>query len=333
MADSRTAVLGVELSLVFASLVRMPEIHTSTPRKKFRPYRFISEQEAKSIRRRRRMIMALVAGVLFLAAAAYGYLRYSSFFEKTASARLATRAISLTAKVNGKVQKVWVKETDEVKAGEPLVQIDPGEFQAELEQRQQELKKREDQLAGGKVHLSRLEEKAGSSDEARKQYEDARSWYLRQQTKTQELRAGVAEAKEELDATLIKAPADGHIAKTKVDVGSPVSTEQPLLEFVGVGLPWLIADFREVQLEKMKVGQRAEITVDGINKTFNGKVESLPEVQASQTPQSKIGKLVARYWGDGARKSVRISFDAKSVENDINRMVNGASAEAKVYIK
>ena len=311
----------------------MPELGTSSSRKKFRPFRIYSEQEAKSARRKKRAFVVLVAGIVISIAAAYGYSYYNSFFESTKDAQVATNSSSLVSKVNGKVAKVLVTDSQSVKAGDPLVQIEQQEFERTLEQRQRELDKSEDRLAGGKVHLERLREASGDSDAARKQYDDARAWYLRQQSKTQELRDGVAEAKGQLKDTVIVAPADGHVAQKTVNVGSVVTAGQPVVHFVGVGMPWLVANFKEQQLEKMKIGQRAEIVVPSVGKRFIGQVESVPARSDTPLAKTKLEEFIGRFVKSGAPVSVRIGFDAKSVSKDLNRLVNGSPAELKVYIK
>ena len=323
------------LSLIFATLVRMPELGTTSPgRKKFRPFRIYSEQEAKSIRRRKRAFVGFVASVVIMVVAAYGYFYYNSFFEHTTDARIATHSSPLLSKVSGKVEKVFVKETQVVKAGDSLLQIDSKEFQSTLAQRERELARSEDQLAGGKVHLNRLQEaKASGNDAAREKYEGAYAWYVRLQTKTRELRESVVEAQTQLKATLITAPSDGHIGKKMADAGTQVTAGQPVIQFVGVGQPWLIANFKAQQLEKMKVGQSASVSVTELGRKFVGKVESIPPRPETQGVKTPLEKFAARFIKGGAVFPVRIEFDTKSVGKDINRLVNDSQAEVKVYIK
>lgn len=319
----------------FATLVRMPELESSPrPQKKFRPFRMYSEQEARSMRRKKRAFAALVGAIVIAAVVAYAYSYYNSFFESTKEAQLATQSVPMRAMVNGKVVKIFVKETQLVKAGDPLVQIDPDEFQRTLDQRQRELDKSEDRLAGGKIHLDRLQKSlAESGDAGREKYEGARSWYVRLQGKTQELRASVAEAREQLKATLIISPGDGHIAQKAVEVGTVVSIGQQLVNVVGVGLPWVIANFKESQIEKMVVGQPADIFVKSLNKIFVGKVENISRAPNTLAAKTSLEQTIGRFIKSGAAVPVRIGFDAKGVERDINRLVNGASTEVKVYIK
>lgn len=278
----------------------------------------------------------LVLTVLALTVAAVGYVYYNSFFEKTEVARVGTNSAPLTAKVGGKVAKVFVRGTQTVKAGEPIAQLDQREHQAALEQRQRELARNEEQIAGGRVYLERLQKKAAETGDeaARKQYEDARAWHGRLQGKTATLRAAVSEAQARLDATTITAPGNGQISKRSIEVGQEVTPGQSIANFAEIGRPWLIAEFRPEQVAKMAVGQRARIEVAGLHHSFEGKVELLPNVPATEpaSPWRKLLGLVTPGGGE-ARVPVRIAFNSESLGRDAARLVNGAAAEVKVYVK
>lgn len=278
--------------------------------------------------------MSLVLGVIALAIGAYGYLWYHSFFEQSAAARIATQSASLKAGVAGKVSKVFVKETQTVKAGDPLVQIDPGDIQSRLNQQQQELARTEDRLKGGQIYLTKMRESLSAGDQAaQEKYKGARNWYYKLQAKTQELRNEVARTQAELKSTLLTAPADGHVAKTLVQPGRTVASGEALLSFVGNQPPWIEASFKEQQLEKMRPGQRVEISVPQLGKTYAGTVQTMPPVPENIGERSKLEKLIAKFMKSGTQVPVRIAFDPTTVKTDVNKLTDGTEASARVYIK
>jgi membrane fusion protein, multidrug efflux system len=76
--------------------------------------------------------------------------------------------------------------------------------------------------------------------------------------------------------TKIYAPVDGHVTKKAVFIGNQIGAGQPLMALVPLGDVWMIANFKETQLEKVKPGQKVEITVDTYpGKTFSGVVDSI----------------------------------------------------------
>ena len=60
----------------------------------------------------------------------------------------------------------------------------------------------------------------------------------------------------------ITAPVTGIVAQRTVQVGEHVDPGAPLLAIVPLNEMWVTANFKEVQLSKMRIGQRAKVTSD-----------------------------------------------------------------------
>jgi len=77
--------------------------------------------------------------------------------------------------------------------------------------------------------------------------------------------------------TSLVAPVDGYIAKRSVQLGQRVAPGAPLMAVVPLHGVWIDANFKETQLNNMRIGQPVEIRADvyGGAVTYKGKVESL----------------------------------------------------------
>ena len=76
--------------------------------------------------------------------------------------------------------------------------------------------------------------------------------------------------------TKIYAPTDGYVTKRAVEVGNQVQAGQPLMAIVPLNDVWVLANYKETQLERVKPGQKARIKVDTYPGTiFRGTVESI----------------------------------------------------------
>jgi membrane fusion protein (multidrug efflux system) len=85
-------------------------------------------------------------------------------------------------------------------------------------------------------------------------------------------------AKLNLSNTLIRAPQAGIISRRTIQLGQTVEAHKPFLSIVPLdpNNVWIVANLREEQMARVRVGQPVTITVDGIpEKTFNGWVESV----------------------------------------------------------
>ncbi|YCI06176.1 HlyD family secretion protein (plasmid) [Ensifer sp. D2-11] len=78
-----------------------------------------------------------------------------------------------------------------------------------------------------------------------------------------------------LSYTKIQAPSDGFITNRSVNPGDAVEAAQTLASLV-VGKPWVVANFKETQLERMRPGQPVDISVDAYpGKVLRGHVDSV----------------------------------------------------------
>ena len=90
----------------------------------------------------------------------------------------------------------------------------------------------------------------------------------------QQKQALLQQAELNLQYSKIIAPASGEVTKTVV-VGLNVEPGQQLLTIVPLDEVWVTANFKETQLKRMQVGQKADIHVDSSGRTLRGHVDSI----------------------------------------------------------
>ncbi|MGB3096547.1 MAG: HlyD family secretion protein [Candidatus Deferrimicrobiaceae bacterium] len=74
----------------------------------------------------------------------------------------------------------------------------------------------------------------------------------------------------------VLAPADGYVTRKGVEVGQVVSQGQPLLAIADLSDVWVVANYKETQIEKIRPGHPVTIRIDTFaGKKFHGKVESI----------------------------------------------------------
>jgi membrane fusion protein (multidrug efflux system) len=271
---------------------------------------------------------------LALAAATVHYspkILYILSHESTDDAYVNATVVPVSAEVKGKVVKIFVKHNQLVKAGDPLLEIDPVDYAHYAKQKEElhsTLKSEEKEIYASieekKMALAQAQAnlEATVEDEAlalaeleryknlieksvisRSQYDHIESQWKIARARRQAAHATVAEAeagietlnarlrtqkskireaeasynlaKLDLRRTLVSAPISGRIANKNVDPGKYVQTGQPLLSIVDTKDIWIIANFKEVQIEKMRIGQSVDIEVDSYpGVIFKGHIDS-----------------------------------------------------------
>ncbi len=76
--------------------------------------------------------------------------------------------------------------------------------------------------------------------------------------------------------TKVYAPSDGYITRKSVEIGNHIQAGQPLMAVVLLDDIWVVANYKETQLENVKPGQKVKIKVDTYpNRIFKGTVDSI----------------------------------------------------------
>ncbi len=100
---------------------------------------------------------------------------------------------------------------------------------------------------------------------------------LAEQPEVRQAAEQVRQAWLDLQRTTILSPVRGVIAKRSVQVGSHVAVGSPLMAVVPLDQLWVDANFKEVQLASLRIGQPVELKADlyGDSVVYHGEVEGL----------------------------------------------------------
>jgi membrane fusion protein (multidrug efflux system) len=110
--------------------------------------------------------------------------------------------------------------------------------------------------------------------------------------------AALDRAQLNLSYTVISAPTDGVVAKVEqLQVGDTIAASAPVFALVSTGDVWIEANFKEVQLARMRPGQAATVKIDRYpGRTFSAKVTSVSPSTGSQfsllPPENATGNWV-----------------------------------------
>lgn len=131
-----------------------------------------------------------------------------------------------------------------------------------------------------------------------------------------------------VEQSLVRSPIDGIVVKKQGEVGEIFSNAQTLFTLVDPKKIYITANIEETNLEKVKVGQPVDITIDQFgSEKFTGKVKSIGEISNSAIsllPSSSSGtftKVVQRV-------PVKISLDKYS-----EKILPGTNAVIKIHVK
>lgn len=313
------------------------------------------KQEKKQNKHAHKIKKRIIVPVLTFAILALGgiyALLHAHYYQSTDDAFVEGHIISVAPRVSGPVVKLLIKDNQEVKKGDLLLEIDPNDYIVALEQKEAKL---EEAKASLNVSDKNIQENTAVSnktvkdissvkskldyakrtyerdlklakdgivskedlDKSKTAYESLSANYLAEQekkraadiaiqsskAKKQEIEAQIKrleseidEAKLNLSYTKIYAPQDGKISARTVEEGNYVQIAQPLMSIVSDEV-WVVANYKETQLEQVREGQDVTIKIDTYpKKKFKGKVDSLQSATGAKSslfpPENAVGSYV-----------------------------------------
>jgi len=328
----------------------------------------------------RRFWFLILGAVILVAALAYGvyWLLYARNFESTDDAYVGGNVVTVTSKENATVLALHADNTQTVKQGQLLIELDPAIATVNLQAAQANLARvvrnvraqfsksdsGEAQLNQARVALAQAQDdyarrqkafatESVSGEElahARDAVAAARAAVNSAQGGLQQTNAAiegtdiahnpeVLAAQAQLRAAAIAyghmriiAPLDGVIAQRTVQAGQQVAAGMPLMAVVPLSHVWIDANFKEVQLARMRVGQPVTVKADiyGGGVTYHGHIEGLGAGSGSAfallPPQNASGNWIKIV----QRVPVRIALDPEEIAKHPLRVGLSVTVDADV---
>lgn len=287
-------------------------------------------------------IRMVIFGILAVIGLVWGGIKvFRSFsYVETDNAQIEGDIYPVIPRVPGKVVEVTVRDNQQVAKGDVLIRIDPSDYQIRRDMAEAALMSAKAAVSAAKASIT-----AASASATKLEADLRRSRNLQQKdviskSELDAAQAGAtasvaqrAAAGDQYEAALaqvklkeaelknaelqlswaeITAPAAGRISKKNVQPGQYVAPGQQLIAIVGSSELWVVANFKETQLEHMRPGQPVIITVDAFpGKEFKGHVESISAGTGAKftllPPDNASGNFVKVT----QRVPVKIVFDQK----------------------
>jgi membrane fusion protein (multidrug efflux system) len=142
--------------------------------------------------------------------------------------------------------------------------------------------------------------------------------------------AAVQQARIDLDHTVIRSPIAGVVGARAVRLGQLVAPGTTLLAVVPLGQTYVIANFKETQVARLRVGQSVEIRADAFGKRpIAGRVESFAPATGSEFALIPVENAVGNFTKIAQRVPVKIAVAPGALSAALRP---GLSVEVKVDV-
>jgi len=147
-------------------------------------------------------------------------------------------------------------------------------------------------------------------------------------------KAALDAAKLNLNYTVVTASIDGQVSKINIQPGQLVQPGQSLFYIINNEEVWVIANFKETQLNKMVIGQKVTLKVDAFPDTeFEGTITSFSPATGSRfsllPPDNATGNFVKTI----QRLPVKIAVDKNNDTKKVSLLRPGMNVDVDVHLK
>ncbi|RQO58629.1 EmrA/EmrK family multidrug efflux transporter periplasmic adaptor subunit [Paucibacter sp. KBW04] len=325
----------------------------------------------------RKKALTVISLAVLLGLGAYGVYQWvvGSRVEQTDNAYVNANVVQITPLVGGTVRAIHVDNTDFVKAGQPLVSLDPADARVALEQaesqlaqtvrevrtlyannatlasqirsREADVQRAQNELARLNADVQRRAPLLASGAVGREEFDHANAQVSTAKAAVTAAQSALQAAQEQLSSnqvltdgtsvaehpnvqraaarvreaflaqqrTELPAPVDGWVARRSVQLGQRVAAGAPLMAVVGLQQAWVDANFKEGQVAKLRIGQKAKLVADvyGNKVEFQGQIVGLSAGTGAAFALLPAQNATGNWIKVVQRVPVRIALDAKQV--------------------
>jgi HlyD family secretion protein len=251
----------------------------------------------------------------------------------------ACRRAALAPASGGQITKLWVKEGQRVKQGQPLLELWNKDLAAQTELARTQLATTREQqrqacilAANAKSNAERTRQLAAKGFVSHQQVDDADSQARSSQAACDAATAVIKQAEAQISVakagvarTILYAPFAGVVARVTGELGEfttpspPGIPTPPAVDLIDDSCLYVSTPMDEIDAPKIQVGMPARITLDAWpGKVFKGKVRRIAPYVLEVEKQAR---------------TVDVESDFVGENPDIKRLLAGFSADAEVIIK
>lgn len=224
----------------------------------------------------------------------------------TGSLRALNQA-AVKARVSGQVREVMVREGEAVSAGQVLINMDPSEYQARVDQAQGALVAARGQLDIAVKTRDSNQALLAQGFISQNAYTTAASQYEIARANVDSARGALDAARKSLADTVIVAPLSGLVSSRTVQPGEKVSPDNPLLNIVDLRQLELEAAVPASEIMRVALGQQVQVSVEGMAESVPGTV-----VRINPATQSGSRSIMTYIRIDNPNRTLRAGMFAEA---------------------
>jgi multidrug resistance efflux pump len=194
----------------------------------------------------------------------------------TRDGQVRANIVGIAPRVSGPIVRVAVHDNQSVHKGDLLFEIDPEDFQAQVDLAVGQVQNGEASLKQQTQNLQRQTELYRTHVNALQDFQNAQDSFEAARAQLVSAKANLELARLNLGYTKVVAPLEGFVTNMNTSSGTYVTAGNQLMALVDTSSFWVAGYFKEHQLPHIRTGQKALITLMGhYGRPFEGIVQTV----------------------------------------------------------
>jgi RND family efflux transporter MFP subunit len=181
----------------------------------------------------------------------------------------------IASRLMGNIQTLPVELGDHVKRGDLLFTIDPQDINSQIAQARAAFQQAQAALENARADFDRFSQLLREESVSRQQFDGVRLQYNVAQENLAAARAGLEQAEAQLTYANVRAPFDGVVVQKLAVAGDLAAPGNPIVVIENLRSLSVQTEVSQDLYAAIKVGDKALIQVDGVNKVLEGEIYSL----------------------------------------------------------
>jgi multidrug resistance efflux pump len=212
-----------------------------------------------------RLLNYLITFVIIALAVWAGVSLYHTYIQNpwTRDGQVRANVVGIAPRVSGPIIRIPIRDNQQVKTGDPLFEIDPSDFKAQVDVATGQVQNAEANLKQRQQDLDRQTDLYKKHVSAQQDFQNAQDAFYAAQAQAVSAKANLELAQLNLSYTKVVAPVDGYVTNMNTSEGTYVTAGKQLLALVDTNSFWVAGYFKETQLPHIQVGQKAKVVIIG----------------------------------------------------------------------
>jgi len=252
-------------------------------------------------------------------------------YVSTDNARVKMGNVQIISEISGYLKDVNIKENQKIAKNDILLEIDNTQYEIDFIRSKHAYNKAKTNFEFTQKEFHRKGKLFEKDFISQSEYNNLKRDFETSKEELDITMQNLKMSEYKLNRTKIIAPNDGIISNFNLKIGDYINIGRPLFYVIDKNDIWVEANFKELDIKNVKIGQKADVKIDAFSgKKWIATVASIMTATGSEFSLLPAQNTSGNWIKVTQRVAIRLKFDENQ---DIQNLSSGLSAEVKIYTK